>query len=83
MEKNPRLPSKKRDPVAFEAQKVKIEALEEKARAGEIELAYLDEAGFSCVHPNRNAWTTVGEQHLIPATRGNRVNVLGALMSSG
>ena len=37
--------------------------LKEKARAGEIELAYLDEAGFSCVHPNRNAWTTVGEQH--------------------
>jgi transposase len=44
LEKNPRLPSKKRDPVAFEAQKVKIEALQEKARAGEIELAYLDEA---------------------------------------
>jgi transposase len=46
-------------------------------------LAYLDEAGFSCVHPNRSAWTKVGCQHLIPAIRGKRLNVLAALMSSG
>lgn len=46
-------------------------------------MAYLDEAGFSCIHPNRNAWTPTGQQHLIPAIRGQRVNVLAALMSSG
>lgn len=46
-------------------------------------LGYLDEAGFAQVHPNRSAWTPRGEQHLIPAMRGKRLNVLAALMSSG
>jgi transposase len=43
----------------------------------------LDEAGFAQVHPNRGAWTPRGEQHLIPAMRGKRLNVLAALMSNG
>jgi transposase len=46
-------------------------------------LGYLDEAGFAQVHPNRSAWTPRGQQHLIPAMRGKRLNVLAALMSSG
>ena len=46
-------------------------------------MAYVDEAGFATVHPNRSAWTPVGEQHLIEARRGKRLNVLGALCSSG
>ena len=58
-------------------------ALQEKAKAGCLELMYLDEAGFSSVHPNRTAWTPRGEQHLIDATRAKRLNVLGALSSSG
>jgi len=44
--------------------------------AGEMVLAYCDEAGFSQVHPNRSAWTPKGERHLIPAIRGKRLNVL-------
>ena len=39
--------------------------------------------GFSTVHPNRSAWTPEGERHLIEAKRGKRLNVLGALLSSG
>ena len=35
------------------------------------------------MHPNRSAWTPVGERHLIEAKRGKRLNVLGALRSSG
>ena len=54
-----------------------------KAESGEIVLAYLDEAGFSCVHPNRHAWTKIGCQYLIPSIRGHRLNVIAALMSSG
>ena len=46
-------------------------------------LAYLDEAGFSAVHPNRSAWTSIGLQHLIAAIRGKRLNVLAAMMSTG
>lgn len=46
-------------------------------------MAYVDEAGFSQVHPNRSAWTPVGKRHLIQATRGKRLNVLGAMLSTG
>lgn len=46
-------------------------------------MAYLDEAGFSAVHPNRGAWTPTGQCHLIEAKRGKRLNVLAALLSSG
>ena len=48
-----------------------------------MELAYLDEAGFSAVHPNRSAWTQRGQSHLIEAKRSKRLNVLGALLSNG
>ena len=43
----------------------------------------MDEAGFSCVHSNRRAWTKIGSQHLISAILGQRLNVLAALMTSG
>ncbi len=46
-------------------------------------MAYVDEAGFSQTHPNRSAWTPVGEQHRIPAARGQRMNVVAALLGSG
>ena len=46
-------------------------------------LAYVDEAGFSQVHPNRSAWTATGERHLIEATRGRRLNILAAMLSTG
>ena len=75
--------SKKRNAAAFEQARLEIESLKRAAQAGQIEVAYLDEAGFSCIHPNRNAWTPTGRQHLIPAIRGQRLNVLAALMSSG
>jgi len=49
------------------------------ANAGEIELAYVDEAGFSAQPPNRSAWTKSGETHAVTAKRGQRLNVIGAL----
>lgn len=60
-----------------------VQALRTRAQAGEIELAYLDEAGFAQVPPNRSAWTVQGQQHGINAARGKRLNVMGALLSSG
>lgn len=57
--------------------------LREQAQSGETVLAYCDEAGFSQVHPNRSAWTPVGERHLIEAKRGKRLNVLAAMLSTG
>lgn len=74
---------KKRDADAFNKARQDIEELRRRAQAGEIELAYLDEAGFAQVHPNRSAWTQVGEQHCIDAPRGERLNVMAAWLSSG
>ena len=74
---------KKRDAAAFAKSSQALDKLRAQAQAGEIELAYLDEAGFAQVHPNRSAWTPRGEQHLIDAPRGQRLNVIAALLSSG
>jgi transposase len=55
----------------------------QQAQAGEIELAYVDEAGFAPQPPNRSAWSKVGETHAVVAKRSQRLNVIGALLSSG
>lgn len=52
---------KKRDPERFEQARVELNDLIQKAKADEIDLAYVDEAGFAPQPPNRSAWTKVGE----------------------
>jgi transposase len=83
VEAHPALFEKSRNEADFQQARIDIAALCERAEAGEIEVAYVDEAGFSAVHPNRSAWTPVGKCHLIEARRGKRLNVMGALCSSG
>ena len=73
----------KRNELAFRAAQAKIETMRAQAASGEITLAYVDEAGFSQIHPNRSAWTPKGERHLIEATRGKPLNVLAARLSTG
>ena len=53
------------------------------AERGEITLAYVDETGFALTQPNRSAWTPVGKCHKIDANRGKRLNVIGAMLSTG
>jgi len=43
----------------------------------------VDEAGFAPQPSNRSAWTKSGEVHAVTAQRGQRLNVIGALLSSG
>ncbi len=43
----------------------------------------MDEAGFAQTPPNRGAWTPAGECHAATAARGKRLNILGALLSTG
>lgn len=43
----------------------------------------MDEAGFSPQPPNRSAWTAQGETHCVTAKRGQRLNLIGAMLSSG
>ncbi len=74
---------KKRDDAKFAQAQQEISALRRQAQDGEVAVAYLDEAGFAQVHPNRSAWTPVGEQHAIPAVRGKRLNVIAAFLSTG
>jgi hypothetical protein len=50
---------------------------------GEIELAYVDEAGFSLAPPVRSAWTLRGKTHKAEPQKSGRLNVMGALFSSG
>ena len=49
----------------------------------QIDMAYCDEAGFTQAHPNRSAWTPVGQCHTSTAQRDKRLNVVGALLSLG
>ncbi|MDO9199732.1 MAG: IS630 family transposase [Hydrogenophaga sp.] len=83
MEAHPPQHKKKRDDAAFEHCREELQALRDQAQAGAIELVYFDESGFAQVHPNRSAWTPCGEQHCIEAPRGQRLNVMAALFSSG
>jgi transposase len=69
--------------VKFCAAQAEIKALLAAAQRGDITLGYCDEAGFAQTHPNRNAWTPVGQCHASTAQRGKRLNVVGALLSSG
>ncbi len=69
--------------MRFEQARQDIDELVERVKRGEIELAYVDEAGFAQAHPNRSAWTQRGDQHQIEARRGKRLNVVGGLLSSG
>ena len=83
MEAHPPQLEKKRDDAAFERCREELQVLRDQASAGDIELAFSDESGFAQVHPNRSAWTPSGEQHCIEAPRGQRLNVMAALLSSG
>jgi transposase len=53
------------------------------AQDREIELAYVDEAGFSLAPPVRSAWTLRGKTHKAEPQKSGRLNVMGALFSSG
>ena len=83
METHASLVKKSRDEEAFGQAAIEVQALSDQAASGQIELAYLDEAGFAAVHPNRSAWTECGKYHLIEAKRSKRLNVLAAFLSSG
>lgn len=83
MEAHPLQLEKKRDPERFEQARTAIDGLIRQAQAGDIELAYVDEAGFAPQPPNRSAWTPRGETHAVEAKRSLRLNVIGALLSSG
>lgn len=69
----------KRDEADFQAAKAELAGFRAKAEAGEIDLYYFDEAGFTLDPCVPYAWQTVGETIEIPAASSDRINVLAFL----
>lgn len=69
----------KRDEADFQASKAELAGFRADAEAGEIDLYYFDEAGFTLDPCVPYAWQTVGETIEIPAASSDRINVLAFL----
>lgn len=67
----------KRDDKKFEKAKKEIDELKKQQQAGEIELWYFDESGFSLEPSVPYAWQPIGENIEIPSAKSKRLNVLG------
>src|SRR5581483_7007700 len=69
----------KRDEADFQAAQAELAGFSADAEAGEIDLYYFDEAGFTLDPCVPYAWQTVGETIEIPAATSDRINVLAFL----
>jgi transposase len=75
----------KQDPVARSMKQADLDMLEFAAAAGDIDLKYLDESGFSLWSPVSYSYSRRGEQKRMEQTKmvhGSRVSILG-LWESG
>jgi transposase len=69
----------KKDKKEFEKAQIEIDELKKQQQAGEIDLYYFDESGFSLDPVVPYAWQPIGETIEISAARSKRLNVLGFL----
>ncbi|MET0961757.1 MAG: IS630 family transposase [Noviherbaspirillum sp.] len=61
-----------------------MSSLHQRALAGQCELFYFDESGFSLNPPIQYGWSRIGQVHSVePEAHRERVNVLGALRQDG
>lgn len=67
----------KRDQAEFERVQEEITTLHEQEAAGEVDVYYYDEAGFSLTPEVPYAWQTVGKTIEIPSSHSKHLNVLG------
>lgn len=67
----------KRDDAEFERAQEEIEELKKQHEAGEIDLRYFDEVGFTLTPSVPYAWQMIGETIEIPTSGSSRLNVLG------
>jgi len=73
----------KQEPAAFEEGQRVLNALQAKETAGEIDLFYLDESGFSADGCIPYAWQQQGKALALPANTTGRVNVVGLVSGQG
>lgn len=69
----------KRDPVQFEEGRRVLAAFHAREAAGELDVFYLDESGFSARSSVPYAWQPKGDTLRLPATVTGRTNVIGFL----
>ena len=67
----------KRNQAEFDCAQADLTALHQQEAAGEIDVYYFDESGFSLTPEVPYAWQAAGETIELPAQRSNRLNVLG------
>jgi hypothetical protein len=67
----------KRDEALFRQAQAEIEVLKAQEEAGEIDLAYFDESGFSLIPVVPYAWQPTGQTLEILSVYSRRLNVLG------
>ncbi|MCF6158689.1 MAG: IS630 family transposase [wastewater metagenome] len=72
-------PAKQPHPYRYHQRQQMIEKLQQREKAGEIDLRYFDATGFSLEPCVPYAWQGVGETLRIPSSRSSRLNVLGFL----
>lgn len=72
----------KRNEILFRQAQKEIKALKVQDEAGEIELTYFDETGFSLIPIVPYAWQPIGQTLEIPSTYSPRLNVLGFFSQS-
>jgi transposase len=63
----------------YQEKKAELEVLKRLDERGEINLYYLDEAGFSLIPSVPYGWQKIGEYLSIPSRRSQRLNVLGMM----
>ncbi|MGZ5575291.1 MAG: IS630 family transposase [Methylobacter sp.] len=73
----------KQEPVVFEEGQRVLNVLQAKETAGEIDLFYLDESGFSADACIPYAWQPLGKTLALPANTTGRVNVIGMVSRQG
>ena len=73
----------RRDPAKFEEAQEELARLQTQHRAGDLDLQYFDEAGFSLQPSIPYGWQPEGETVEIPSRRSRQLNVLGFLSLAG
>lgn len=63
----------------YDEKRKRIDALKQESIAGDIDLYFADESGFSLVPSVPYAWQPLGQQIKIRSSRSQRLNVLGFL----
>lgn len=67
------------DPAEYQEKKAQLEAYQQEARAGNIDLYYADQSGFCLTPPVPYAWQEKGAPIEIPTSNSRKLNVMGFL----